>query len=155
MWIQRPTLGSFRRIIRAGGRAGGGKAGCGSVCNAYRPGPAPRRRASHRLGISVPPPPAPGLLRENSSGRRHSPAASSIPGTSRRSLPRSPAAGAGDAVVSFAWRPWGEPPPQPTLCRPQQGLPPEGLLCRPRPPPARLPASTHHITDGGDVSDSH
>lgn len=60
--------------------------------------------------------------------------------------------GAGMRSLPLPGAPGGSPP-QPPLRRPQQGLPPEGLLCRP--PPARLPASTHHITDGGDVSDSH
>lgn len=155
MWIRNPTLGSFRRIIRTGGRAeggragggraGGGRAGCGSVCNPYRPGPAPLRRAPHRLSISVPHCPAPGLLRENSWGHRHYPATNSIPAMSRRSLPGSPTAGDRDAVTSFARRPRGTPTPA--------GPAPGGAAVPP--PPARLPASTHHITDGGDVSDSH
>lgn len=67
--------------------------------------------------------------------------------------PASPPPGAGTRSLPLLGAPGGSP--SPPLRRPQQGLPPEGLLCRPRPPPARLPASTHHITDGGDVSDSH
>lgn len=144
-WIQNPTLGSFRRIIRAGGRAGGGRAGRGSVCDADGPGPAPLRRAPHRLSISVPPRAAPRKLLGTSplSGGQLHPG--HIPAQPAR-LPRR------DAVASFAGSPRGDlSPPAP----PQPGLPPEGLLCRPPPSPARLPASTHHITDGGDVSDSH
>lgn len=150
--IQSPTLGSFRRTLRARGRAGGGRAGCGSVCNAHRPGHL--RSGGPRTGSASPslPGPLPGCSgktpRDVAALRRPTPPRAR-PGAA---CPAPPPPGAGTRSLPLPGRPWGEPP-QPPLRRPQQGLPPEGLLCRP--PPARLPASTHHITDGGDVSDSH
>lgn len=88
--------------------------------SATRMGRGQPRSGGPRTGSASPS--LPGLLRENSSGHRHSPAANSIPAQPAR-LPRR------DAVASFAGSPRGDLSPAP----PSRACPRRGCCAAPRP----------------------